>query len=308
MTMRREIGRAMPKAKSDAALIIQRTNTGAMDKQTRSQRQRHHSRTSTGGTTTPRIKIKRHAAEDDWLTRTGATANAILQESKGQSWLSLRASSTTITQLQDTTDEEDEGYEEMAAQSARASRQQLVDEELSPVSTKASRWGSRYGSRTASRRTSRRGSIAAGTTGSRTPLAMTAQDGAMDYFGEDNFSPIGPDFVDANEDSEDPDEAAVASFVQNRSFGLGGFVDRVMNFQIFNVEEREETTEEEGEQESETEEQAKARMAAEAMRKKEAKQKLVQRSTSKEGEAGDGDEGGWSDAAWLLSVASKAIF
>ena len=301
-TVGRDAASGMPKAKSDAALLAQRTRLAAKEKQTRTQRQSQHGRSLTGGTTTPKLRRPRKA-DDDWLTRTGAAANAILQESKGQSWLASRPSAATLTQLQDTTDEEDEGYEEMAAQSTRTSR--LADDELSPVSTKASRWGSRYGSRTASRRTSRRGSF---NTGTRTPLAIAGQDGAADYFAEDTMSPIEPDFVNTDEEGESQDDAAVARFVQNRSFGLGGLVDRVMNFNIFKVEEREELTEEEVEQASETEEQAKARMAAERERKREEKEKLVNRSAAQEGEGDEEGEGGWSDAAWLLSVASKAMF
>ena len=301
-TVRRDAASGMPKAKSDAALLAQRTKLVAKEKQLKSQRQYQHGRSLTGGTTTPKLRRTRKAAEDDWLTRTGAAANAILQESKGQSWLASRPSAVTLTQLQDTTDEEDEGYEEMAAQSTRTSR--LADDELSPVSTKASRWGSRYGSRTASRRTSRRGSFNAG---SRTPLAMAGQDSAADYFAEEAMSPIEPDFVNSDEEVESADEAAVARFVQNRSFGLGGLVDRVMNFNIFKVEEREELTEDEVEQVSETEEQAKARMAAEKERKREEKEKLFKRAATQD-EANDEGEGGWSDAAWLLSVASKAMF
>jgi hypothetical protein len=136
---------------------------------------------------------------------------------------------------------------------------------------------------------------------------MAGQDGAGDYF-EDTISPIEPDFVNTDEESESQDDAAVARFVQNRSFGLGGLVDRVMNFNIFKVEEREELTEEEVEQASETEEQAKTRMAAERERKREEKERLVNRSAAQEGEVDEQGEGGWSDAAWLLSVASKAMF
>jgi hypothetical protein len=150
-------------------------------------------------------------------------------------------------------------------------------------------------------------------TEARTPLAAAGQDAAADYFGEDTLSHIEPTFLDEGEEvDEGHDEAAVAGFVQNRSFGLGGLVDRVMNFNIFKVEEREESTEDEIDQVSETEEQARARMAAESKRKREEKEKLVNRSVPQDADRvdrGDGQgEGGWSDAAWLLSVASKVIF
>ena len=71
---------------------------------------------------------------------------------------------------------------ELAAQSTRTSRRHLPDDELSPVSTNASRRGSRYGSRTASRCTSRRRSMSV-TGESRTLLAVAGQDAAAEYFG-----------------------------------------------------------------------------------------------------------------------------
>lgn len=303
--MRREVGSGqIPKAKSEAALLLQRSKLPGQGVQLRRQVQHHHGRSSTGGTNTPRRKSQRVSVEYDWLTRTGATANAILQESKGQSWLASRQSGTSLTQLTDTTDEEDEGYEEMAAMSAS---QQLAAEELSPVSTRVSRWGSRYGSRTASRRTSRRGSVSL-TTGSRTPLATTGQDGAADYFAEDATSPIEPDFVDEDEEREKHDEAAVAHLAENRSFGLGGIVDRLMNFNLFNVEEKEESTEDEAENIKETDEEARARMTADSARRRAEKAKLANPAVPSDGVEGAAQEGGWSDAAWLLSVASKVIF
>ena len=305
--LRRDLGSGVPKAHSDAALLAQRTKLTEKERQVKAQRLQQRGRKSTG-TTTPILKRKQRAAEDDWFTRTGATANAILQESKGQSWLSSRPSAVTLTQLQDSTDEEDEGYEEMAAMSSHPSRRFILDGELSPTSTRASRWGSRYGSRTGSRRTSRRGSFSM-TAGSRTPLANPGQEGGVDYFGEDGISQIEPNLLDEEEDGTSNDEATVASFAQNRSFGLGGLVDRVMNFNMFKVEEKEESTEDEVDHLSETEEQAKARMAAENRRKREEKEKLVSRPATGDAEGSDGQgEGGWSDAAWLLSVASKAIF
>ena len=304
----------IPKAKSEAALQRHRLAGHGVPLKRRSQQHPpHQQRSRTGGTNTPRVKGRLKPVEDDWLTRTGAAASAILQESKGQSWHSSRASSAALAGLQDSsTDDNDEGYEELAALSASTTlRLQLADDEMSPTSTRASRWGSRYGSRTASRRTSRRGSV----TGSRTPLAPSGgQDIIPGFFNEDPLAlPNEPDFVDADEENEDEDEAAVARLAENRSFGLGGLVDRLMGFSLFKVEEREESTEDEEQPEKETEEQARDRMAAENRRKREEKEKLVAlRETSDEGGAGpegDGEaEGGWSDAAWLLGVASKAIF
>lgn len=299
----------IPKAKSEAALLVQRSKNPSKSAQAKKARL-YQMGSRTGGTNTPRIK---KGIEDDWLTRTGAATNALLQESKGQSWT---ASSTALAAFQDSTDEDDdEGYEELAAQSvADPSRREYFDGELSPMSVRASRWGSRYGSRTGSRRTSRRGSVTL-TTGSRTPLATATlvPDGG-DYFDSipDSLA-IEPDFVD--EENESQDEASLNRLAETHAFGVGGIIDRIMNLSLFSVEEKEEATEDDDVKDGdETEEQARERREAEKKRKREEKEKLVQRSAvgsgedGREGDAGEGG-GGWvSDAAWLLSVASKAIF
>ncbi|KAK3706731.1 hypothetical protein LTR37_012575 [Vermiconidia calcicola] len=307
--VRVEVGsRPIPKAKSEAALLVQRSKRAAQGRPIGAHRYQRRSRPGTGGTNTPRARTKLKAAEDDWLTRTGAAAIAIIQESKGVSWLDSRPSATSLTHLQDTTDEEDEGYEEMAALSASTRRRQRADGELSPVNSRSNPWGSRYGSRTGSRRTSRRGSFNAG---SRTALApLTGRDGAAEYLDQNALLGIEPDFVDPEEETDSQDEDAVAQFTAHRGKGFGGIMDRLMNFSLFKVEEREESTEDEAQSGAETSEVAAARRVAEKERKRKEKEELVERQTAAEGR-GEGQaegEGGWSDAAWLLSVASKALF
>ena len=292
----------IPKAKSEAALLVQQRLSG----QGVPLKKRQHARSKTGGTNTPRARSKAKTAEDDWLTRTGAATNALLQESKGQSWLTSRQSSTSLT-VPDSDDDEDDQYEEMAALSASTARIQLPSGEPSPVSIRHGKWGSRFGSRSVSRRTSRRGSA----TGSRTPLAgIVSQDVIAGYFDNESLAiPAEPDFVDAEDEIDGHDEAEVARLTKDRSYGLGGIVDRLMGFNMFSVPEHEETTDTEGERENETETEAQQRREAEAKRKRDEKDKLVAPQAPRSaGEGGGQAEGGWQDAAWLLSVASRAMF
>jgi hypothetical protein len=299
----------IPKAKSEAALQRHKLSGQAVPLRKRQQQYNHH-RSRTGGTNTPRPSTTPKAFEDDWLTRTGAAAAATLQESKGQLWRSLRGSSAALTGMQDSTDDDDEGYEELAALStSTTTRLQLADDEMSPTSTRVSRWGSRYGSRQASRRTSRRGSM----TGSRTPLAGgQGQDVVAGYSEEEPLAlPSEPDFVDAEEDFDSRDEAAVARLAEERSFGLGGLVDRLMGFSLFKVDEREESaTEDELEAPKESAAEARERMEGENRRKREKKEKLVAHAqgSNADHDANAEADGGWKDAAWLLSLASKAMF
>jgi hypothetical protein len=292
-------GGRMTKAKSEATLLAYRQKRPEKDGHSRSQaHSRHHSRrgTATSGITTPRVKRSR-GIDEDWISRTGATANAIVQESKGQSWMPSQSSMVSFGHLQDTTDEEDdEGYEELAALSATTTIWQPADDELTPVHTRQGGWGSRYGSRSGSRRTSRRGSFSAAPFATRGESATSL----------DDFVPtaIEPDFVDSDDESSQ-DEAGI----DRKSFGLGGVVDRLMNFNLFKVEETQESTDDEVGHTSETDIGAAKRRDAENRRKQQEKDKLRDRTAvGEDGQAGATPEGGWSDAAWLLSVASKAMF
>ncbi|WPH00938.1 Hypothetical protein R9X50_00377200 [Acrodontium crateriforme] len=290
----------IPKAKSEAALAVQppHAKTSVHDVAARKKKR---------NTRTPRTPKGSKLADDDWLTRTGAAANALLQESKGQSWLQSRESSTTVARMDSTDDDEDDQYEEMAELSASTAR---FHDESALTTPRVSKWGSRYGSRPPSHRASRRGSVAS----ARTPLAGPggSQEVATGYFdGVHVVEAIEPDWVDrAGENSEDDE---VARLSENRSFGLGSVVDKLMNFRLFKVDEREESTEDESEHrsEDETEEEARQRMLTEAKRRREAKEKLTASNTgNKAGPGTEQDEvaQGWQDAAWLFSVASKALF
>jgi len=142
----------------------------------------------------------------------------------------------------------------------------------------------------------------------------------------------GPDFVDVEievegeeeeegeriggmEENEDEEVRRLAS---QKGFGFGGFVDRLVGWTLFNVDEdREESEREDGR--AEKPQEVAARRQAELRRRRELLERTAsssalaaQRERAVEEQAmpaaaGDGDQGGWQDAAWLLSVASKVI-
>lgn len=289
----------MPKAKSEAALTVQRNRLAR--KGTRSpdeERKRYRSRTSTGtgGSVTPKGIMGSRYADDNWIMRTGMTTNAIVQESKGQSWMSSRPSSTSFQHTQDFTDgEDDEGYEEMAAMSTKTSRSQEAGNQRSAANLRSSGWGSRYGSRAGSRRTSRRGSFV----GLQTPVALTRDGSVEDYDSEDGTSAVEPDFVDSEEDLDGQDEDAIKRIVDGNTFGLGGFVDRIMNFNLFKVEEKEENTDDEQRRKSEIGLQGQGLQTHRVETRGRPQEERLEAPQA---------SGGWSDAAWLASVAAKAMF
>ncbi|KAK1073900.1 hypothetical protein LTR12_001307 [Friedmanniomyces endolithicus] len=294
----------IPKAKSEATLFNRQLRTSGNGELLKQQQMYSRSKT---GTSTPRRKSGfRNTDEEDWFARASAATHDIVQEAKGQSWLASRNSSTTLTHLESDDDEEDEGYEEMAAQSASHIRSGEPRAAISPSAAriKSPMWGSRYGSRSASRRTSRRGSF----TGTRTPLAAPGSLDMTSYFAGGPLTvPIEPDFVIAEvDDGEGRDEEGeVARLSDQHSYGLGGIVDRLMHFNLFSVAEREEMTTDEEDRGNGTEDEREVRRATEGAKKKTERVAIEVQASPGDGEQG---EGGWQDAAWLLSVASKAIF
>lgn len=260
-----------------------------------------HKRSRTVGTNTPRSKSKsRLAGDDDWLTHTGATANALLLESKGATWLSSRPSATNLV----IADDDDEGYEEMAALSATSTRVTEFHDE-GQKTPKQERWGSRFGSRPASRHASRRGSVAAGT---RTPTSNADQ--LAEYFERASLQQQqyqqGPVLVDDSEDETDQDEndQHLTELTKDRSFGLGPYVDKLM-FSVFNLPE-DESGAETGNEEAETAAEAKARRLREARRRQAEKDKLVALPAPADGKDGE-KVGVWQDVSWLVNVAQRTF-
>ncbi|KAK5116640.1 hypothetical protein LTR62_007314 [Meristemomyces frigidus] len=336
---------ALPKAKSEAALQTYRQPT-RLSNRNFPLRTRLNAPLSgrTSGSTTPRARIRSSADEDDWLLRTRATTNSILQEAKGQSWLASRDSSLHLashleSSSEDDNDDEhsreenpeadgevDEGYEEMAAfsrgsflhparegvGSGRVGEGGMSPEERRKGSVRSplhSGWGSRYGSRNPSRRTSRRGSM----TSLQTNLvsgAARGQDGAADYFATAPssvaVSGIVPDIVDVHDELEgsNAEEDVVARLSDQRGLGLGGFVERVMNFRLFSVQEGREESGDEGDRYAE-------RRVDGVGGRKDARDELMREvptAATRAREPPVEGEGRWQDAAWLLGVASKALF
>ena len=247
------------------------------------------------------------------MLRAGATMASSARESKGQAWLVSRASSTNLTAQKDHEDEELE--EELARERTRASRRGSTagafdaDDEFSPVTTRRSlSFGPHTG--TSSRPLSRFPSRAGSRRGSRaqmfTPMAMEKEG----YFDQKNLVQgeyaTEPDFVDFDEEGfegEDDarnDEAVLKNLARRNSSGLGGWVERMLGWSLFAVEEDGEETEvdtiDEKAEDSEVSSRASRRHVESASEAEDVMPPLL-----------DGEAGGWQDAAWLLSVATKVL-
>jgi hypothetical protein len=144
---------------------------------------------------------------------------------------------------------------------------------------------------------------------------------------ESMFSPqfAEPDFVDEDCES-DGDEEEVARLARERGFGLGSLMDRLIGWTLFSVDEDGEGSEDEDEDEDDTgrpenmtKEELILKREVDAKRRKMERESIIAASAvhrPMEGEAAGSsaaerpneENGGWQDAAWLFSVASKALF
>ncbi|KAF2200449.1 hypothetical protein GQ43DRAFT_73184 [Delitschia confertaspora ATCC 74209] len=265
--------------------------------------------------------IRHHTVEngDEWLHRAGLAIAGETRESKGQSWLVRRESSTSLVHQPDGPEDHD------SHQIALLSGEHFTDDEYSPLTPRLSRMGSRIGSRVHSRvpsaMNSRRGSRA----GSRADLLMSVGQKSLISETEEDFGTmVEPDFVEADEEA-DGDEEEVARLASQQGFGLGNWMDKLIGWTLFSVkEDGEESDDEEGSlhdtfgtPEAMTKEELQLKKEVEAKRKKMEREAIIAASAAKSDHKTQGGEAiepppsedgnGWQDAAWLLSVASKVL-
>lgn len=286
------------------------------------------SRTHKSGTTTPggyRRGPRRDANEDaqqtsaprgrtdsDWLLRAGVLISSETRESKGQSWLVSRASSTSLSRREDGVDNQEDA-EQDTFERERLARENLI----------SSKHASRRGSLAFMLDddllvASRRESGHASRTGSRSQLVTPGERAAVDsYFAgqamaDDDFVP-GPDFVNLNEKLEafgtdihtaQDDEAAVRRLVKGGSGQSHTWLGNILGWNLFSVEENDEEDEDLDGDGSDGE-------AEDCLSESSGPEREFRGMTSFPAQPLSPptvDEGGWQDAAWLLSVASKVAW
>ncbi|KAF2117573.1 hypothetical protein BDV96DRAFT_489428 [Lophiotrema nucula] len=293
--------------------------------------ERHHKRKSTAPIPL-RLPLARHHtsdSHDEWFHRAGLAIAEETRESKGQSWLVRRESSTSLVQQTDEYEEHSSHTRHMALLSG----EHLPDTEYTGFSPRMSRVGSRLNSRMGSRVPSARNSRRGSRVGSKIDLMMSAgaktpsarQSFELDESMFDIENNIEPDFVEGDGES-DGDEEEVARLARERGFGLGSWMDRLIGWTLFSVDEDGEESSDEDEEEDETprpenmtREELQLRREVEAKRRKLEREAIIAASAvskhqaAKDKEAAEEDKppnddnGGWEDAAWLFSVASKVI-
>lgn len=251
-------------------------------------------------------------ADSDWMLRAGVLISSETREFKGQSWLVSRVSSTSLERIDD--DDNVDAFEK-----ERRAREEIV----------SSRQASRRGSLgfvledDASPYASRRNSLYPSRTGSRSQLVTPGERAAVDsYFAQEQLSTddeyaAGPDFVNLDEklegygayayemDTSQDDEAAVRKLVRGGKGRPSSWLGNMMGWGLFSVDEHDEESEEADEDAMSDGELDEGSVVDVALNK------TFKGTTSLPAQRlppPQTDEGGWQDAAWLLSVASKVAW
>ena len=342
-TTPRLLSRSPPRSTSHtrvASLTKSKSTTHlAMSSSTAATSVMRHSATSTISTSARRRREEpgllpgNDGSDSDWLLRTGALISTETRESKGQAWLVSRASSTSLAGMRDAAEEALE--RELARERELASRHASRRGSLGPGQEDeavSSATGSRFGSRPHSR--------AGGTRSALLTPAERVGSGAVDgYFpyqaGTEEEYVAGPDFVNLDEkleaieqDTTQEDEATVRRLVRREKDGSRSWMGSILGWSLFSVDEHdedesaggseggdeeEEEDEDEEEAEDEDEEATEGGVAAEGSLRGERRKsgaRQFEGVTNLPEECMPqprSDDGGWQDAAWLLSVASKVL-
>lgn len=308
------------RSKSPARVPLSDTNLASVD----ASRPLHHQGGGSGrkrsASSHPRLAETAGRQDSEWLLRAGLALATSTREEKGQSWLAKRESSTSLVS-------EQENQAELPSQ-VRRSR--------SGRSTPAVR--SRHGSR------SRAGSGR----GSRVDLSMTAIEGAptrqyqsrKPSIGSDSHDMI-PDFVDdharaevaamyghhqgsmreedpsfsdSEPDSEQIDEVELQRLTRERGFGLGSWIDRLVEWTLFSVEEEWATPSAQTVQHDAAGETNGSGEGGDGEDPERKTEDTEDDSSSATGEyeppavvEKPGEKGGWEDVGWLFRVVKGSL-
>jgi hypothetical protein len=199
-------------------------------------------------------------------------------------------------------DAEEEAFEqELAREREVASRRgssAMADDDATP-----------NGSRLNSRFNSRKHSMAESRSHLGTPFERPTEGDS--YFPGPEPSIAGPDFVNLDEkleelerDTTQDDEATVRRLVRHGTAGKGSWISNVIGWSLFKVDENDEDSEDDQEDYLDDEDMARSGRGSGSHRHFEG----ILHAPADRLPPPTSDEGGWKDAAWLLSVASKVMF
>ena len=193
-------------------------------------------------------KVKR--SDSEWLLRAGLALAADTREQKGQSWLAQRDSSTSL--VSHSSDDEDMALGMGKGSGFGYAKTKSRSTGPTPVLSRRGSRSGRGGMAPDMSFTSAQDHVASATgvppKDDSTGMYPDARELEPDFVdGQDSV--LAADFVDAQEEddadddeTEEVDEIEMQRLTRERGFGLGGLVDKVLGWTLFETEGAEEGT------------------------------------------------------------------
>ena len=263
--------------------------------------------------------------DNEWLLRAGLALSSSAREEKGQSWLAKRDSSTSL--VSDVHDDR-AAYSKRNRSATRRSRSGVSTPLAMSRRPSSSYCGSRQASRLDLRMTAQevdeemrreedvvpdfvdesiRNQMAALTTGDRGERHMVNDSRRGSLFATSVASDM--ELSSESEEEEEFDEAEMQRITRQRGFGLGSWIDSLVEWTLFSVEDEapKDTAQplqgHAGGLLTQHENLARAQCETDA-EDSETETEDYHKPVSVEPA---GDKGGWADVAWLLRVARQAL-
>ncbi|TGZ80430.1 hypothetical protein EX30DRAFT_372357 [Ascodesmis nigricans] len=234
-----------------------------------------------------RKSTSRSSIADEWLHRTGAALSADARESKGQSWLTTRDSSTSLKLSDDSDDEHGAmaGSHHHGDDDDAASQYYAASEHAHGAMTPM--WAHTDDEGDLSAVGKRRSREIPGSRASRSRSRPRSLPGEL-----------GGGIVHQDEDAtEDEDEEEDEMYTRRHTFVIGQFIDRWIGWSIFGAEDE---TEDETAAEEEDMKRKRRQMAVHREPPDEEQLREMRRRRDQTED--------WQDPAWILSVASNLLF
>lgn len=229
-----------------------------------------------------------HGGSSEWLHRTGAALSSGARESKGQGWLSTRASSTSLVRLDDA-DEEDFYYDCRGGGADDGERVYPGDGEFSPSSPLPPGMSPMWGMRE-----------------------------EFDYFGAGaaHFTNAGGSKEKDGKGKARQEEGEEEEYYRDLRGGykLGQIIDRLIGWSLFADDDDDDTTDDDDGGYDGHAGGGAGDDGAKAAHRRKPRERLRllapedQEKLREEQRLRRDQDGGWQDPAWIFSIASNVLF
>ncbi|KAI1007144.1 hypothetical protein K3495_g1075 [Podosphaera aphanis] len=262
------------------------------------------------------------AVDTDWFLRASVAMLSSARESKGQTWLVSRASSTSLTLPHHEEYKDFKSYHSKENNFRRSSRKGSIIGEDDQYLSRSHQKGlgiSRPGSGTVSQYGSRIHSRSTSSTQLWIPPTVADYEGYFDYeIPISNKHYAGPDFVNLEEDmyfDQKQEEATIRELARSSSQGISGWIEKTLGWSLFTIARYNDDDDDDDDDGVDNDDENEKKTDDRSFHPDNSPKSPVSLDNITESYAlkvppapKDGDVNVWQDAAWILSVAAQTMF